>query len=738
MYVKLILKNAKRSAADYLIYIITLSLCTAMFYAFMSITSRYYNPDTGMEFDLDILGSGMKLAILCLTLLVLFLINYVNQYMLRRRMQEFALQTMMGMEQKTTALIFFFETLVMGLFSLFAGILLGALLSQIITAMLLSSYGKAYSITWTLFPDTLLLTISFFILCFGFIGFWNTRSIRKIKIIDMLNADRRNEASLKVSKWHPAVTGLYLLLLLFMSLTGFQKIYYYDDSRHPLPVRLLLWGNALAPLLSLFMPLLWFLKHKSKEFTGLVRLLLAGLIPVAGFAATVPALQRKYYLSLGKGNLNTYMAFLLGCMIYFICSIIYLTGNHIINQRMKSLSYKYERDNLFFHGQILSKLKTTSKTMTVISLTMALSIVLFLSVPALSGWALGYLDSRAAFDVQIFSMYNTVYEENRLSDDDYRMVSDYLQKQNINISDECLFTLYLPRKEDFHKRIKYDFPVLAISLSSYNKLLSMKGLEPITLEDNQFTTQWQSIATEDEIQTFTDSHTQLETDNGTLFTADEKARQAPLGEYIYNSHTDVVYVLPDRHCENLLGVNRNLYINTGDPVPYPAANGLEELFAETYPEQSGGVSYYIRTKSQQTSSGIAAAFIFKAGTTYVAVILLISCFTVLALQQLNDAGQFSFRFGVLKKMGMDEGQMNQLVLRQLGFWFGLPISISVITAAVITVCFFSIISAQISAYIGFVTLFIQTAAIITILAILLLCYFITTWLLFHKAIYGRK
>ena len=107
MYVKLILRNAVRSIKDYLVYIVTMTLCVAMFYAFMSITSRYYNPDVGVQFDLTLLIGLLKVAVLGITCLIIFLVNYVNRFMIQRRQREFALQTIMGMERKTTAGIFF-------------------------------------------------------------------------------------------------------------------------------------------------------------------------------------------------------------------------------------------------------------------------------------------------------------------------------------------------------------------------------------------------------------------------------------------------------------------------------------------------------------------------------------------------------------------------------------------------------------------------------------------------------
>ena len=44
MYAKLIFKNAKRSVKDYLIYIVTMTLCVTLFYAFLSISSTHYHP----------------------------------------------------------------------------------------------------------------------------------------------------------------------------------------------------------------------------------------------------------------------------------------------------------------------------------------------------------------------------------------------------------------------------------------------------------------------------------------------------------------------------------------------------------------------------------------------------------------------------------------------------------------------------------------------------------------------
>ena len=75
------------------------------------------------------------------------------------------------------------------------------------------------------------------------------------------------------------------------------------------------------------------------------------------------------------------------------------------------------------------------------------------------------------------------------------------------------------------------------------------------------------------------------------------------------------------------------------------------------------------------------------------------CLTVLPLQQLLGAGQYKYRFSILRKLGVEDNHM--LVLKL--------------------------------AYIGFVTLMKQIGMTTGIFSLLLICYFIIRWLLFKKA-----
>lgn len=737
MYVKLVIKNAKRSVKDYLVYIVTMTICVTLFYAFLSISSSFYNPDIGSEYDFTLLSDGMKAAICMITLLLLFLIRFVNHYMLRQKQKEFAIQSVMGMEQKTIGRIFFAETLIMGMISILIGIFFGVFCSQFITAMLLTAYGKPYEISWTLFPDTVLWTVAFFVISFLAVGMFNTRTIQKTKIITMLSAEKENEPKLGTSRWIFVMAIIFELFTVWALITGVIKALFFYDSRFPIPVQLMYFGNILFPAVTLGWSLLWLFQRKKWD----VQKLLCGLLACSVFntfvAVSVPALTNQYYLPLGNGMLRQYLLYALVDLLFFIGALIYLASSFIVIWKEKSPEHRYKEENLFFLGQITSKLKTTSKTMTLICITLVLAIFLFIVAPILTGWASGFLDIRSMYDVQISSEYNDVYDEKELSQDNYEIVTDFLDEHDIEIAYDCTFNLYLPKKADFHKRIKYDFPVVAISLSDYNAIRKMLGYEQISLGENEFATQWQTIATEEERDRFLSEHTEVLTDGGTLHLSGQPYYEEAMGETIYNSYTDVLYVFPDKICEELLPVMRKRYITTTEKISYDNACELERLFTIEYPEQTeSGNSYCVRFSTLQINSAIADGFILQTGMIYGAVVLMVICLTVLSLQQLLDAGQYQYRFLVLRKLGVEEQHINKLILKQLGVWFGLPVIVAIVVAAVVIGYFIQTISAEISAYIGFTALMLQIGATVGILAILLLCYFISTWVIFRRSVHS--
>ena len=214
----------------------------------------------------------------------------------------------------------------------------------------------------------------------------------------------------------------------------------------------------------------------------------------------------------------------------------------------------------------------------------------------------------------------------------------------------------------------------------------MCGYGPVSLQEHEFATHWKSIASEEERDSFLTEHPRVLTDAGELTLSRHSYYEEAVGETIYNSYTNAVYIFPDSVCEKLLPVMRNRYMITAETISYKDAFELEQLFTAEYPEQpESGAAFSIRLSTLQINSSKAGSFVLQASMIYGAVVLMVICLTILSLQQLLDADHYRYRFSVLRKLGVDEQRITKLILKQLGVWFGLPILTAAVAAGVLIV-----------------------------------------------------
>lgn len=738
MYVKLALKNVKQSTKDYLIYSVTLTVCISMFYAFLSISSKYYEPDIGAEFNLNLLGNGIKYVILLVTVLLMFLMQYVNHFMIQRRKREFAVQSIIGMEQAAIARLFFAESLVMGLFSLVAGIGLGSVFSQFITAMLLQMYQRPFEFSLMLFPDTILLTILFFGICFAIVGLFQVRSIRKIKIIDMLQADRKNEILRSPHEWIYKLLPVNFIFYLLITVYNIRTLSYYFHGAFDPAIKIWSAVSMIVPFLMLFTHIRRF--RKKEEHAANLLLKMEYIVGVEVFVLSfLPVFKVYLAMPMDRGAFQVYMAFLLWCVVFGVSLFFVLFSDYLLVFKER---LKYKEENLFFFGQILSKLKSKTLSMTLICLTLTVSMALFFVTPILVGWAQGFLEKRAAFDIQIASDYfggSSGYigaqSEKELPDTDYRFLDSFLQK-NISVREDCRFQTYFVKKADFYHQMedtrKNDIPVTAMALSDYNQLLKMAGYEEISLQEHEFTTQWLSIASQESVSEYLKEHDFIETDGGNLQLSAVPAHTAELGEELYNFQS-VIYIVPDSICKELTVANTFRYIMTDQAVSYDVAQELKTYFEDAGREDSP-VTYNITMRTIEVNDYSAIIFIMQTGLTYSAIILFVTCFTILALQQLSDSDKYRYRFQVLRNLGVEESHIRKLILKQLGIWFGVPVMVAVLLVSAFLIFLFLGFSMQITVYIGVKKLFRQVCIILVILSVLLSCYFVSTWVLFKKSV----
>lgn len=227
MFSKLSLGNMRRSIKDYTVYFLTLTLAVCIFYMFNALGEQSIILDlsetqttafTSLTFTLGIVS-------IFVVLVLAFLVIYANRFMIKRRKKEFGIYMLLGMPQKKMSSILVLETLLIGLLALGSGLLIGFFASQglsVAAAYLLNVQIKDYTFYFSV--KSLIATL----ICFGaiylIVMLFNARTIKKLKLIDLLQDENKAE-ELKVRK-KPAMILLFILGIGLITLS-----YYYVLSQ---------------------------------------------------------------------------------------------------------------------------------------------------------------------------------------------------------------------------------------------------------------------------------------------------------------------------------------------------------------------------------------------------------------------------------------------------------------------------------------------------------------------------
>ena len=196
MYSKLAFRNLKRSFKDYAIYFLTLVFGVCIFYTFNSIESQ----SIMMELS-EVQASAfeqvdliMGYASIFVAFVLAFLIIYANNYLIKRRKKEFGIYMTLGMDKGNLSRIIFFETLLVGIISLAIGLGIGVILSQglsVLTAKMFKVNLLKFKFVFSY--SAMIKTLISFGIIYILVLMFNSMSIRKIQLIDLINSSKKNE-----------------------------------------------------------------------------------------------------------------------------------------------------------------------------------------------------------------------------------------------------------------------------------------------------------------------------------------------------------------------------------------------------------------------------------------------------------------------------------------------------------------------------------------------------------------
>jgi len=214
---KLVFKNVGKSMQDYTVYFFTLVFGVSIFYMFNSI---YAQQDIMVVTEIltdSMIALSKILSVISVFVAVIlgFLIVYANSFFIRRRKKEMGIYMTLGMSKGKISAILVFETFLMGLLALIAGLIIGVFGSQfmsVFTAKIFEADMTAYKFIFS--PGAAVKSILYFAVIFLTVIIFNAIAVSKYKLIDLIYGGRKNE-SLKIRSTKLSVL-VFLVSIVFL------------------------------------------------------------------------------------------------------------------------------------------------------------------------------------------------------------------------------------------------------------------------------------------------------------------------------------------------------------------------------------------------------------------------------------------------------------------------------------------------------------------------------------------
>jgi len=196
MFFKLALNNVRKSIKDYTIYFLTLSFGICIFYVFNSIESQeaMLKLNQSQRAIIQVLSEVIGYVSVFIAVILGFLIIFANKFLIKRRKKELGLYMTLGMEKGKISRILILETIIIGIVSLVVGLSVGIFLSQglsVVTAHLFAVDMKDFTFVFS--QSAFFKSILYFGIIYFVVMIFNTITISKYKLINLLIGSKKNE-----------------------------------------------------------------------------------------------------------------------------------------------------------------------------------------------------------------------------------------------------------------------------------------------------------------------------------------------------------------------------------------------------------------------------------------------------------------------------------------------------------------------------------------------------------------
>jgi len=632
MLFKISLKNIRKSLKDYTVYFFTLILGVAIFYVFNAIDSQSVMLDVRANM-MDIIKlmndmlSGVSVFVSCI---LGFLIIYASRFLIKRRNKEFGIYLTLGMSKRKISVILFFETLLIGIVSLVAGLVIGTILSQFMSVIVANMFDADMTKFKFIFSmKACVKTLIYFAIMYVLVMIFNTFSISRCKLIDLLNAGKKTE---KVTMKNPVVCTI-----VFVIGVGILSYAYWMVTRG---VRTLNTFDKIG-------------------------------IPIA-----------------------------LGCVATFL--IFWSVSGFMIRIFTSIKSVYYKGVNSFVLRQFCSKINTTVFSTTVICIMLFITISVLSAALSMKDSLSKDLDSMCPVDVQLAKYsYDAMSEayatSQNMNEKDREMLEDSklsiietlnnsgfdAQKYFKDVVEYNIYNTGLTVKDTLGDINTDDYQFMAdaimpvMTIGDYNSVARLYGNSTYELNDDEY------IIVADYKNMVMIRNQALK--KGIILSVNGKEYKPRYNECkdgfvqigVQNMN-DGILVVPDN------AVKPQQVRNMGLSADYRADTKEERYSIETQLDnlmknisfKKSFISWNSRIELAESSVGLGALVTFIA--LYLGIIFLISSAAILALRELSDSADNKERYGMLRKLGVDERMIDMALFKQIGIFFAFPLILALI------------------------------------------------------------
>ena len=629
MLFKLSIKNIQKSIKDYAIYFLTLVLGVAIFYVFNSIESQtvMMKVSSNTLEIINLMNQLLSSVSVFISFILGFLIIYASRFLIKRRNKEFGIYLTLGMSKRKISLILFFETLIIGILSLGVGLLIGFFLSELMSLLVANLFEADMTNFRFIFSSSAALKcLIYFGIMYLIVMIFNTISVSKCKLIDLINSSKKTE---KIKLKNPILCVIIFIIACVMLIYS----YYFVTSDSKLS----------GDVTSLYIPIVLGALSTFLIFWSLSGLILKIVMNMKGLyykglnSFTLRQVSSKINTTVFSSTIICLMLFITICFLSSCLSIKNsLTGNidelskvdvEIIKDR--NVTDDFIKDNLL-NDEIIADTK---------------------------------------IDI-LETLKNNNIDKNNFKD----MLIVYYYKTNLTLQDTL---------GDAYEEVKEKFPLMnfftkenIMSISDYNKVAKLYGNKTYTLKENEYIV-------------IADYNSMIDIRNkalnkNSIITVNDNVLNPKYSECKYG-FVDVgaqhlnsgIIVVPDNVVnenmpkKEILLANYNANTKSEKQKINSLINNLENTYNKT-----NLVSYNTKIDMLESSIGLGALVTFIG--LYLGIIFLISSAAILALKELSESTDNKERYKMIRKLGADEKMINKALFNQIFIFFMIPLLLAIV------------------------------------------------------------